>query len=207
MLHIFIDILFVIVIITLVYIVHIKVVKCRKNSEGLIKILTINIEFLDSYYKRREIDQLKKSITLYSTLKIIMNISNCDYVSLYRYNYSKSFMLLSFLVSIDKNSDVLEHSDVDNLPVTSNKIILNILNNHNKNELSSLTIDDVKSDEYVCGILNSHEINKIQYTNILNDKNSPEGFILLSYKDKNYKMNSGGESEVLRISEKLKYLI
>lgn len=201
--YIFIDILFLLVILTLLYIVYIRIIKCRKNSDDLIKILNSNIEFLDLYYKKKEIGQLKKSIKLYSKLKIIMNISKCDFVSFYRYNYSKSFMILSFMISIDKDSNILEHSDVDNLPVTSNKTILNILNDHDKNELSNITTDDVKTDEYVCDILNRHKINKIQYTNIFKDKNSPEGFILLSYKDKNYKMNSGDETEVLRIAKNL----
>lgn len=205
--HIFFDILYIIIIIVLLYLVHTKIVKCRKNTENLIDILSKNINFLDNYYKNQEIIQLKKSINLYSKLQILLKVSNCDYISFFKYDYSKKFIMLNFLLSVSDNGTIIDESNIDGLPVSSDDVILKILDFYDKTGLSYLTLDNITDNKFIDNLLIKNDVKKIYFKNIFKDKNIPEGFIIFCYKNHEYILNDDDKTEILRILKPIKYFL
>lgn len=203
--HIFIDILFLITIFTLIMIVKIKQRKCQKNADSLIEILSKNVNFLDNYYKIHEIQYLKRTIELYAKLQVLLKISKCDYVSFFKYNYTKNFIMLNLLLSTDNFGNIVEESELNNLPLSSNDFLLKILNCYGP-DLCSIVLDDVSENKFVHELLLKHKVNKIYFKNIFKDT-IPDGFILFCFKDKNVSISEDDKIEILKIINKIKYLV
>lgn len=203
--HFFIDILFLIVIFTLILIVKIKQNKCQRNADSLIDILSKNINFLDNYYKIHEIQYLKKTISLYAKLQVLLKISKCDYVSFFKYNYSKNFIMLNLILSTDNIGNIVEESEINNIPLSSNEFLLKILNCYGP-DLCSIVLEDVSENIFIHELLIKHKVNKIYFKNIFKDT-VPDGFILMCFKEKDSFILEDDKIEILRIINKIKYLV
>lgn len=207
MLHIFIDLLASFIILGVVLLIYSKQKEYKKNSDQLIDILSKNVEFLTELYKKQEVINLKKSIDLYSQFQIILKISKCDYVSFFKYDYSSRYIILHFILSIDSNGSIIQMNLLDNLPVTANLSILNILKSDD-NDLYLLSPSEIegKNDD-LFGHLTEHGINTIYYQNVFKSKENPLGFISLAYKNEKHILPKDDKIEILRIIEKMKSLI
>jgi hypothetical protein len=177
--------------------------KCKKIStliEDDLKILNT----LNTLHKNQEIINLKKTIELYSQFQILLKISKCDYISLFKYDYTKKFVILHFLLSVDEKGVILQDSKLEDLPVASSVITLNIMRSDNDN-LYSLLVDEVKEkDITIYNIMLKRGINKIYYQNIYKDEFNPLGYVAISYKNINYELPEEDKIEILRIIEKIK---
>ena len=202
MIHIFIDLFVSLVILGLVIIIYLKQKEYKKNSDNLISILNTNVEFLTELHKKHAIMELKRAIDLYSQFQIVLKISKCDYVSFFKYDYSKRYILLHFILSIDNNGKIIHTDILDGLPVTADFKILNILKSDDK-DLYFLTINEIKekNDLFI------KDINTIYYQNIFKNKENPFGFISLLYKNENYLLPEEDKIEILRVIEKMKSFI
>lgn len=204
MTHLLVDILFLFVIAFLVTIVYIRQIKYKKVSDDLIKILNKNVEFLTEFSRKQETIQLKNTIKLYSQFQVILKISNCDFISFFKYDYSKRYIVLHFLLSIDDKGTIVQESMLDKLPATSNLLTLNIINSDDT-DLHSIKASEIREkDDKVYQIMKYRGISKIYYQNLFKDKENPLGFISLSYKDENFDLPEADKIEILRIIEKIK---
>lgn len=205
--HVFIDLFISLIILGLVFIVYLKQKEYKKGSDTLIKVLSENINFFTQLYKKQEVVNLKKSIDLYSQFQIILKISKCEFVSFFKYDYSNRYILLHFILSINSNGKIIQTSLLDNVPITANLDILNILKSDD-NDLYLLSPNEIEGkNDSLYKNLKEREINTIYYQNIFRDKENPLGFISLSYTDESYDLPQEDKIEILRIIEKMKSLI
>ena len=207
MINIIIDLLTSFIILGLVIAIYIKQRANKKHSDHIIDILGKNVEFLTELYKKQEVINLKKSIDLYSQFQIILKISKCDFVSFFKYDYSSRYIVLHFILSIDNKGSIVQMNILDNLPVTANMSILNILKSDDE-DLYRLFPNEIegKNDNLFKNLV-SHGINSIYYQNIFKNRENSLGFISLAYKDENYILPKEDKVEILRIIEKMKSLI
>jgi len=202
--HIFVDIMFLLVLSFLLALIYIRQYKHKKVSDDLIKILSKNVDFLNDFYRRQEIIQLKNTIQLYSQFQVILKISKADYISFFKYDYSNKFVVLHFLLSVNDKGVILQDSKLEDLPVASSLVTLNIMKSDN-NELYSILVDNVKEkDESVYNVMKRRGVNKMYYQNIYKEESNPLGYIALSYKNIDYVLPDDDKIEVLRIIEKIK---
>jgi hypothetical protein len=202
--HIFVDITFFLIITVLLLIVYIRQMRCKEISNNLIKILSKNVDFLTEYYKKQEIILLKNTIQLYSQFQIILKISKCDYVSFFKYDFSKRYIMIHFLLSVDDKGTIVQESVLDNLPATSNLLTLNIMKTDDKDLYSIKTSALKEKNEKTYEMIESRGIKKIYYQNVFKDKENPLGFVSISYKNEDYIISEDDKKEILRIIEKMK---
>lgn len=168
-----------------------------KISKNLYKFLDKNWEFLTNIHRKKVIEELKSSIHIYSKFQIIQKISNADFISFFKYNYSKRYIDLDFLFSIDNNGNILQNSVLYNLPITGDLLIKNIL--ASDCDLCSMDVEDLKT----CAIYDNliqRELNKIFYQNIFKyNEDIPLAFVTISYKDKDYILSDDDKFEIIRI--------
>ena len=202
--HILIDIVFVITMIIIIIIFHYKSLIYKRNSNELIKILSKNVDFLNIFYRKQELIQLKNSIQLYSQFQVILKISKANYISFFKYDYSNKFVVLHFLLSVNDKGVILQDSHLEDLPVASSLVTLNIMKSDN-NELYSILVDEVKDkDETVYNVMKRRGVNKMYYQNIYKEEKNPLGYIAISYKDENFMLPEDDKIEIIRILEKIK---
>ena len=202
--HIFVDIMFLFVITFLVAMIYIRQQKYKIVSNDLIKILSKNVDFLNDFYRRQEVIQLKSTIQLYSQFQVILKISKANYISFFKYDYSNKFVVLHFLLSINDKGVILQDSKLEDLPVASSLVTLNIMKSDN-NELYSILVDEVKDkDESVYNVMKKRGVNKMYYQNIYKEELNPLGYIAISYKDGEYMLPDDDKIEIIRIIEKIK---
>jgi len=202
--HMLVDFLFLFVIVSLVMIVYIRQIRIKEISDELIKVLSKNIDFLTEFQKKQEIVHLKNTIKLYSQFQVILKISKCDYISFFKYDYSKRYVVLHFLLSIDEKGSIIQESMLDKLPATSNLLTLNILNSDGT-DLHSISINNIKENDIkVYQIMKYRGVSKLYYQNVFKEEENPLGFISISYKDENYEIPECDKVEILRIIEKIK---
>ena len=202
--HQVIDFIFLLIITFLVILIYLKQFKSKRVSDNLIGILNKNVEFLTEYYRKQEIINLKRTIQLYSQFQIILKISQANYISFFKYDYSRKYVILHFLLSVDDKGTIVQESMLDKLPVTSNLLTLNIMRSDD-NDLYSIDVNEIKEkDEKVYQVMKYRNISKMFYKNIYKDKENPLGFISISYQTENFKLSEGDKFEILRIIEKIK---
>jgi len=176
------------------------VMSCYIKSNKIINILNEYIKFLDKLYKITQVEELNKSIKLINKLQIILNISQSDYVMFFKYDYSKTFIMFYTLLLLENGGKVINNNIIKKLPVTSNKIVLDILNTNNE-ELHQNNILDLN-------FMLKHNINKSFYRNIFSyDDNHPEGFIVLLYENEKSTISIYKQLEINRIIDNIKYLM
>ncbi|MCK9415759.1 tetratricopeptide repeat protein [Candidatus Dojkabacteria bacterium] len=192
--------LFLIIIGLMVY-VRIRQIKFEKMSNQLIVVLTRNVEFLNEIIKKKEIQEIKNIINIYSQCQVISKVANCDYVSFFKYDYSKKIVSLNFMLSVDKNGSMIYNSllyDIDNL------LTLNLKFNYD--DLYFKNINEVE-DNNIVYVMKKNDISKFYYQNIYKDLNTPIGFIALSFKDDKYIIPNEDKVEIIRMIEKIKYYL
>lgn len=198
---------FILIIILLLVFVYIGQYKCKKLSKELVKTLSKDLDFLTNLYRKQEITHLKNTIKLYSQFQIILKISKADYVSFFKYDYSKRYVVLHFLLSIDNRGVIIQDSMLDDLPVASNLIILDLMKSDDW-DLYPIVIEDLKeNNDSIYKAMISRGVNKFYYQNLFKDKNNTLGFIAVSYKDKDFNLLEDDKDEILRIIEKMKYYL
>jgi len=198
----FIHILSLLILIFLVIVVYTRKIKYKKVYENLFLTLDKHEKFLNEFSKSQEIINLKNSIKIYSKFQIILKISNCNYVTFFKYDYSQRYIILHFIISIDDKGHIIQNSILEDSSIISDLLILNILKSDN-DDLYELDINNVK-EKNVDNYIKKSGINKVYYQNIFKDKNNPLGFISLSYKDKDYILQDNDKIEILKIIEKMK---
>jgi len=194
------DLLLIFIIIVLLANIYIRQMKCEKSSFELIKILNSNVVLLSSLEKRKKIQDLKNSLKINTELQVILKISNCDFLSLFKYDFH-SKQKLHYLVSLDKNGSVVQSTLLDNYIVSDS-----IENFGGDDELVEIKLMNVKSKK-IADIMSFRGVNKLYCQNISEIKNKHIGFLALSYKDINYNLSDGDKFEIQRIAEEIGRLI
>jgi hypothetical protein len=188
----------------LISLIYIRQFKHKKVTDDFIKILNKNVDFLTELSRKQETIQLKNTIKLYSQFQVILKISKCDYISFFKYDYSKRYVILHFLLSTDEKGSIIQESMLDKLPATSNLLTLNIINSDDT-DLHSINASEIREkDDKVYQIMKYRNISKMYYQNIFKDMDNPLGFIALSYIDENFIIPEADKIEILRIIEKIK---
>lgn len=200
--------LFLLIIILLILLLNIIIYYNLYNqkifSDNLVDALTENIDFINDFQTELEIHHLKKIIKLYSQFQIILRISKCDYVSFFKYNYAKKYVDIHFILSVDSNGFIIQESLLDNTPVASNFLTLDIMNS--SQDCFNLITESYMKDNatYIYNAMRNKEVKKMYYNNIYKNSGTPFGFLLISYKDDSYELSEKEESEVLKIIDKIK---
>jgi hypothetical protein len=184
--------------------VIIKLLEYEKKCNKISTLIEDDLKVLNTLYKNQEIINLKRTIDLYSQFQVLLKISKCDYVSLFKYDYTKRFVVLHFLLSVDDKGVILQDSNLEDLPVESSKTTLNIMRSDN-DDLYSILIDEVKEkDLAVYNVMQKRGVNKMYYQNIYKNEKNPLGYVAISYKDTNYELPEEDKIEILRLIEKMK---
>ncbi len=183
----------------------IKFAKC-KSCEQTITILNKNVDLLNSVHRKQYSNDLKKMIELYSEVQTILKVSNSSFISLFRYDYSKTYITLHFMFSVNDGGEIMHESYLDKLPATSNLLNLKILKS-NCDGLCNLKTDSFKDvDVKIYQILKYRNIEKTYYKNINKNSNTPLGYIAFSYQD-DYELDDRQREEILRIILKISELL
>lgn len=185
---------------------YVKREDCRKSSDGLIKILNKNIDFLDRLYKNKEILYVKNALSLYSKFQQILLLSKANYINFFKYDYSQRYVILHFILSLDNKGFIIQQNIFDNIPSSSNLLDIDLLKTDDSDLHSLYTTDLEYKHEKIYKIVKEHNINKMYYQNIYKEKDKPFGFVLLSYCD-DHTMTEDEKSKILQIIENIKEFI
>jgi len=98
-----------------------------RTGESTLKFFNKNVELLTKMYNKQYSQDLKKTIELYAESQTILKVSESSYITLFRYDYSKSYILLELIFSMGFNGELIHDSYLDKLPATSNRLNLEIL--------------------------------------------------------------------------------
>ena len=183
----------------------IKYVRCSSCDKTL-EILNKNVDLLNSIYRKQHSNDLKKMVELYSEAQTILKISESSFISLFRYDYTRRYVTLHFLFSINGSGEIMHESYLDKLPATSNLLNLEILKSSSDDlyELRTETIKEV--DVKLYEMLKYYGINKLYFRNITKCVETPSGYIAFSYKD-DYELDESQREEILRIISKISELL
>jgi hypothetical protein len=195
------DVFLIFIIIILIANVYIRQIKCEKSSFEVMKILNASILLLNNLEKRKKIQDLKNSLRLNTELQVILKISNADYLSLFKYDFSTK-QKLYFLASLDKNGSIITNTLLDNYIVSNDILKYNGIDG----EFTKIEMNEFKSQKII-DIMKYRGLSKVYYQNIADNMHQPNGFIILSYMDKNYELSHGDKFEIQRIMEKVGRLI
>lgn len=203
--------------ITLVIIVFIIIIKKiynkhKKNYNVLIDFLSRNIEILAYHEKNDYVNMMRKSSKLFSYCQSILKTVSCDYMTFFKYDYSRGYISLDFLFTMNKEGTLIDNSLLDNLPVTSTIMCTKVL--RSDNQLNFLYIDDIKESEELYCAFKERNIYKIYYKNLYNDKGDGTldclserlGFFFIAYTD-DYIMSEDDKDDVTNTIKKMKKLI
>ena len=181
--------------------------KKHKNSENLTTVLNKNIDLLLHFERRHDLNELKNNIQLYSLFQTVLKMTKSDYVSFFKYDYSKKFLPINFVLNINSEGRAIQKSLLDNTPVASNLLTLDIIKCDDK-DLYSKNIDDLKieNDNLYQAYVNKG-INKLYYQNIFKGCDKPIGFVIFAYKDKNFVLSEDDKQDSMTVIEDMKQYI
>jgi hypothetical protein len=162
------------------------------------KFTLMNIE-----HKEQRLIDLKKELRIFTQIQNILKISNALYVSIFKYQYNKTYLSLNFLFTLKNDGSIIYDSYLDKLPVTSNILNLKILDS---DRLNSILIDELKlidTDMYKL-----HKYKKIEklYFKTIKRTDRHLGYLSLSYKDE-YEIDEQQKEEIERIVTKISEII
>lgn len=195
-----------IIFINLIILIYIFLKYDRCNTcEQTLKILNKNLDLLNSVYQKQYSNDLKKMVELYSEVQTILKISESSHITLFRYDYTKTYITLHFMFCINKNGEIIHDSYLDKLPATSNLLNLEILKSSD-NDLYYLKSESLKDiDAKIYQILKYNNVERIYYRNIKRDK-EPLGYIAFSYEN-DYELDDRQREEIMRIISKISGLL
>lgn len=182
-------------------ITYIKQLKSQKVSNELYNFLDKNLEFLNTMHRKKVAAQIKNSLEVYLQFQIIQKITKADYITFFKYDYSKKYVGLNFMFSIDANGSMIQNSIFEDLSLTGNLLTMDVFKSINC-DLCDLKLNDF---EHKCpeihGFMKQKEVHKIYFRNIFKDQNheSPVAFIVVSYKDANHILSDDDKNEIKRI--------
>lgn len=209
--HILTDILFIFMMLILFLFVYIRQKNCKKVSNDLFKFLNKNLEFLTEVQRKKMIIELKNSIKVYSKFQIIQKISKADYISFFKYNYSKKYIELIFIFSIDYKGTIIQNSEFDKYPISGRLLALDILKTDSWDDLCELEKNNdlsiLEKNDNIFQIMKNKGLNKCYYQNIFKEKDAPTGFFTIGYKNEDFEIDPGDKIEILRIIESTKSII
>ena len=209
MIHILISLLFVIFSVVIIYLSFKIYFNKMKFHKDLLSLLSKNNEILNNFERNRKGEEIKDNIQLYSHIKICSKISKSDYVTLYKYDYSKSNIDIDFLMLVDDNGRNINKSIFDNKMIMSDLIISDIIKCKNI-DFQYNYLDDIDNEENKLLYLSLYDknITKIYYKNIFkSDEINPVGFIIFYYKDADYVLLEDDKDDILNnITEISKYI-
>jgi hypothetical protein len=207
MIHLYFNIFFGIILIILLVSCYIVYKKKRKNVESLNNVLNKNIELLNYFERKHELRELKNSIQLYSLFQIVLKITKADYVSFFKYDYSKKFLPINFILTINSEGKAVQKSLLDNIPAASNLLTLDIIKCDDK-DLYPKYVDDIKSQtDYIYDAYCAKDLKKLYYQNIFKDSDKPIGFIIFSYKDKDFILSEDDKKDTMTVIDDMKQYI
>jgi len=178
----------------------------RISYDQTLEILNKNVDLLNSVYRKQHSNDLKKMVELYSEVQTILKISNSSLISLLRYDYSKRYITLQFMFSINGSGEIVHESRLDKLPATSNILNLKILESE-CNNLYDLKTEEIKDiDPKTYQLLKSCGIEKVFFRNIRKCESSPLGYIAFSYNE-DYEIDDRQREEIMRITTKISQLL
>lgn len=204
MLHLFIDILIVLIMCLLFLFVYNKQKKCKIVYNNLYNFINKNIDFLTEIHHKQIANELQNSIKIYSKFQIIQKISKSDYLSFFKYDSNLNF---NYLFLIDNKGNIVQHSNFDKFIITEELKKSKVIKN-NSEELLCIELNNINENENfdnISSIIKSRELNKFYYKNLFNEKTT--GFFALSYKDKEFVLDGDDKFEILRILENIKKLL
>ena len=188
----------------LIIFIFIKIFRYKTCEQSLV-ILNKNIDLLGKIFIKQHSNDLKKMIELYSEVQTILKISEASFINLFRYVYSKKYILLHFMFSINKNGEIVHESYLDKLPITSNMLNLEILKSGDC--LCDIKVDHIKElDIKAYQFIKNRNIEKIYFKNIIKDVDFPAGYISLSYQN-DYILDDVQREEINRIITKISELL
>jgi len=189
----------------LISFMYIKFIR-SKRCELAIKFLNKNLDLLYEVYRKQYSNDLKKMVELYSEIQTILKISESSSISLFRYNYAKSYIILQFMFCVNKNGEIQHQSFMDKLPATSNMLNLEILksDSNNLHNLKTEIIKDVDMKAYQ--LLKHRGVEKIYFRNIRKNESSPLGYVVFSYQN-DYEIDDSQREEIMRITTKISELL
>ena len=204
MLHLFIDILIVLIMCLLFLFVYSKQKKCKIVYNNLYNFINKNIDFLTEIHHKQIANELQNSIKIYSKFQVIQKISKSDYLSFFKFDSNLNF---NYLFLIDNKGNIVQHSNFDKFIITEELKKSKVIKN-NSEELLCIELNNINENENfdnISSIIKSRELNKFYYKNLFNEKTT--GFFVLSYKDKEFVLDEDDKFEILRILENIKKLL
>lgn len=204
--HLIIDCSFLLTILVILIFFYFRQKKCKKISNDFLQIFSKNVDFITNLYEKLEVSNLKNNIQLSAYFQIILKISKADYITFFKYDYTQNHVVkLDFITSMDYNGTIIQNSILDQLPITSNILLLDIIKSDDK-DIYFITDSQVKErNNVVYDVLEKREIKKVYYHNIYKqNRELPIGFIAISYKDENDIIIDSDKTEIFRLIEKMK---
>lgn len=177
-----------------------------KNCDKVIRTLDANLDLLNLVYEKQHHGDLRKMIELYSNVQMILKLTESSFISLFRYDYSKKYIILHFMFSINKTGEIIHESYLDNLPATSNMLNLEIMKS-SEDKLHTLFVDDIKDvDIKIYQNMRVRNIHKIYFKNLMNGIDSPIGYVSFCYEN-DYILDEHQQEETLRLMKKISDLL
>lgn len=197
-------ILFLIVLLSLIIYIYFSHVKCEKISVQVIEILSKNVNFLNELYKKKEAIEIGKNIKIYSQFKIIAKVAKCDFISFFKYDYTKQQAILDFIFTLDDKSIV---DDTLLYGIGVNILALNSFK-FESNDIYYYDIDDMKIENVnIYRSMIYKGTNRVYYQNIYTNSDNPIGLVAISYKDKSYIIPEDDKHEILRMINNLSKIL
>lgn len=182
------DIIFLLfTVLILIYLYRKMSTLCDKKSKKFISLLNKHETMLNECKRKNKISKLKKSITLYDKLLFILKISDAKCVSIFKYDYSRTYIMFNFLLTIEKNGEILDRDITKKLPISSHTVMLDILKSKNNN----IEPIDISNEPEIL-----ENINKIYYRNLFKDEKYPDSFIVLTYDNPNYEISEENKTQI-----------
>jgi len=179
----------------------------NSNYNKLLFFLSKNIENIVKYKSDNYINMLRMSSLLFHNCQKIIQVSKSEFMTYFKYDYSKGYITLNFLFTINKKGLYVDNLSTFDLPLSSNIITSKLLKCDNN--FNSLYIDDIKDyndakDIYI--ELKKRNINKIYYKNLYTDiytklkesSSNRVGLFMISYTD-DHIMTEDEQSSIMNI--------
>ena len=208
MFHLIFNAIICLILIVLLISYHNVYKKKRIQNENLADVLGKNMELLLHFERKQDLKELKNNIQLYSFFQIVLKITKADYVSFFKYDYSKKFLPINFILTINNEGKAVQSSLLDNVPVASNLFTLDLINCDDK-DMYSKNIDNIleENSNIFYKAFSNKKINKLYYQNIFKECEKPIGFIIFSYKDKNFILSEDDKQDAMTVIEDMKQYI
>jgi len=178
----------------------------KKNYSTLFEFISRNIDFLTYHENIQYMNMLKETGTLFSYYQRISSDLNFNYMSFFKYDYTKGYISLDFLFTMNNSGKLIDDRVLDELPVTSSKIATTIL--RSDKDFNYIYLDDIKSlnhNKDIYNIFKERSVHKIYYKKIYNEVDRL-GFFFVTYTEE-HTMSDDEQKIFLDVMNHVKTLI